>query len=336
MQLSKTESNKFRVFSIVAIIAVLYLHSKLECVQSSYIDVIQLLINNSARFAVPYFFVSSGYFFFLSKGQDFNINTRIRKRFKSILIPYVIWCFVFIVTIYFFSLIVPLNTDYFELLRSGKYLEFVGFIFWKPAAFHLWFIRDLFLLVIASPIIRYFIRQIPIIFIIGIAAIGSVFYENNEICSVLFFSIGAYYAIKDKPLFYNFKTSLSIVFLTVSMAVILYFSCIHKSVEYNMFKYIILTSYAIGLWNCSDLIFQRYSNRFLIKLANYSFLIYCAHIPLLVIIRIMLYPRVLSGDVGCLVTTVITPMISLLIIVPLFSFVRNLAPRFYKIISGGR
>lgn len=59
-----------------------------------------LLLNQFARFAVPLFFIISGFVLELSSKESFNFKTYIKKRFSKIFIPYTFWSFFYYLFVY--------------------------------------------------------------------------------------------------------------------------------------------------------------------------------------------------------------------------------------------
>lgn len=160
-------SDKLRVLSLISIIFVLYIHSRFqpnEIMGMVYYDKIQLFTSEMiGRCAVPLFYLISGYLFFMKVPDGVkSIGRKIRKRIKSLLIPYFIGCLFFVIFYSFVALlpwtsnlinssssIIPLfQKPYSIILISIFYDGGTGY----PCAFQLWFLRDLILIVATSPL----------------------------------------------------------------------------------------------------------------------------------------------------------------------------------------
>ena len=103
-----------------------------------------------ARFRVPMFFIISGYFFFLhTTGPENTIISKVVKRVRTVLVPYLLWSMGSILT---YALMQhPVGTRaYFTHNRVYTFIpqEILYKIFCDPIAYQLWFLRDLFLLVL--------------------------------------------------------------------------------------------------------------------------------------------------------------------------------------------
>lgn len=132
--------------------------------------------------AVPCFFLISGYLFFLkgfSLWDSTKYLSKVYTRVKTILIPYILWVtFFFLVHLirYHFSSISYTEWDnaFLNCLNENGW----GNIYWScvkwvsgitniwgekvmmagPFAFHLWFLRDLFLVSICAPIFYFLLK----------------------------------------------------------------------------------------------------------------------------------------------------------------------------------
>ena len=163
-------SDKLRVLSFLSIILVIYGHMfytegtdmpGLNIVESFFCQGICLL-------AVPLFFVISGYLFFLRCPNGVNsIWPKIRKRGKTLLMPYLLMNTVALLFYIVLNLIIDRvsalsNVVNFRILQSmqeigvGKAL--LGFYWTDPVAFQLWFVRDLMVVVLFSPAIYYLLK----------------------------------------------------------------------------------------------------------------------------------------------------------------------------------
>lgn len=163
------------------------------------------------RIAVPFFFLISGYFFFF-KEKRFTTEVYVRKvkrRFFTLLIPYIAWWFlagVFNIILSKYKLAYPVSLN--DFLIGVWYTKGADSILTTsintPLNGPLWFVRDLMVMVLLSPIVFFTIRNRnkSAIFILFFALLY-VFVGGNDlpqyivpglsIPCILFFSIGAYF-----------------------------------------------------------------------------------------------------------------------------------------------
>lgn len=158
-------SDKLKVLSFISIMLVLYIHSDFkeqDILGMFWNNKIQVIISEMiGRCAVPLFYIISGFLFFLNVPNGLNsIYEKMKKRVKTLLVPYVVGCLFFVV-FSFLVAIVPgtskfINNSILPLFHES-YLKILTSIFYDagtgvPCAFQLWFLRDLILIVSTAPI----------------------------------------------------------------------------------------------------------------------------------------------------------------------------------------
>lgn len=181
-----------------------------------------LVIDILCRIAVPSFFLFSGYYFFY-KVDSFSIDiykNKLRKRVRSLLIPYLIWnSLQFVLS----ALLVAKQNLFNGNIQDsvvGVYNDLGGIvgIFWNgsvssdrlnwlglidgrtaPADMPLWFLRDLIIMSIIAPVIYYSIRKFKIgyLFLLFLLCVFKLWpwIPGLSIDALLYFSIGAYLSI---------------------------------------------------------------------------------------------------------------------------------------------
>lgn len=176
-----------------------------------------------ARSAVPIFFIISGYLLFL-KMEEYNkvvYISKLRKRLHSLVIPYLSWILLLILWTLMFKIGGILLhgkpwTGILEYFQENGYLHMLwDCSVWEerttwlgiethnsgPVLLPFWYMRDLIMMVVISPVIYWFIKKTKIIFIISLLAIYVFdirvsWMSGTFTCASLFFSLGAYFAIK--------------------------------------------------------------------------------------------------------------------------------------------
>jgi len=109
------------------------------------------------RIAVPIFFCISGYLFFLKfRGTINEFVLKYKKRAKSLLLPYLIWS-IWGLVFYFGLQLFPQSKNFFtnDLIVNYSLKKILNTIFLNPIPYQLWFVRDLIVLVILTPIIYW-------------------------------------------------------------------------------------------------------------------------------------------------------------------------------------
>lgn len=110
-----------------------------------------------ARIAVPLFFFISGVLYYYR--FDLKLITyanKTNKRLKTLLMPYVLWSIIGAL-LYLVLQINPLTIGFFgdneEQIVNYSFNKLLSIIFFQPIPFQLWFLRDLFILILLAPII---------------------------------------------------------------------------------------------------------------------------------------------------------------------------------------
>ena len=146
-------------------------------------EILKILVSQTlVKVAVPAFFIMSGYLFF-SNVEEFTKQIywqKIRRRIKSLLIPYIIW-----------NLLMAVKLNSLGTLLSGL---------WTPVNMPLWFLRDLMIVSLATPIIYILIKKlgwwlIAILFPIYLTGLYAIQPEPNPY-AICFFTLGAILSIK--------------------------------------------------------------------------------------------------------------------------------------------
>lgn len=164
VKLTEELSAKFTSMSIVCAFFVVCMHTGGEFEHGSFgWWIIKLTRSGVCRIAVPYFFVASGFFLAgkYCKGITFDIwKKEVSKRFFTVLLPMALWpiiSMVFATPFIMVANMLAMRPIFHNVpFLNGEYCPEIGIY---------WFLRMLFLLVLLSPLILYFVRRLSIYFI---------------------------------------------------------------------------------------------------------------------------------------------------------------------------
>jgi fucose 4-O-acetylase-like acetyltransferase len=165
----------------------------------SYVE--YLISNGMARFVMPFFFAVSGFLFFFRTGLDKPpFASKILGRVRTVAIPYLIWnCIGIAVVVAARNL--QLSQEFMpQYLKEMTWEQFASGFILGPVSFQLWYLRDLFLLCVLSPIIFFICRYRAgaLIWLVLLLVVWSHDNSGPKILNaegVLFFSFGAAIAI---------------------------------------------------------------------------------------------------------------------------------------------
>lgn len=336
-------SDKIRNLSFIAILAVFIIHTDTFAERGSTAYRIQQFVHTAANFAVPFFFIISGYLFFHGKDKFDEIKRGIKRRGRTLLIPYLLWCTLFVIQLWIASRFTTLSQDYFEILRNGEILRFIKRMFIAPLlAFHLWYVRDLIALVIISPLIWVCQRRHPLIFLLTICiTCGFLRLLPWLSWGLTWFSIGSYFALANKELL-NLKRKwvglLLLSFYLITTWILLSESFYITPDRWYTFPLILIGIF--GIWNSYDLL--GISNHIPRALTGQTFFLYCAHVPFLSMVAIIVFPIIAVNPVisifGYFIPAIITcaVLICISLLWQRLNRHSSISRRIYQTLTGGR
>ena len=241
---------------------------------------------------VPGFFFISGFLFFLSKK---SYTEKLRSRFHTLFIPYILWNLLLLI-LYVFAYAIGHPQDI-----NGKNIVGYSFIdylrlFWDRGSYDngnfvpilcpLWYIRNLIIMSILSPLLYYLIRYVRELFLI-IVAVWWMTTPHNAFISqtILFFSLGAYFAILNKNPLETvdrnkgiFLTLFSVFAIGDILSHIFIGTPINLQIHRLSLIFNIPAFFLLGDW-C---VRHGYTNKIL---PNAAFIVFCVHYPLVVPLR---------------------------------------------------
>lgn len=157
---TKISNMSFVYACLVVVIHIVHPHSGL----SGILD--KMLAGGVAKIAVPTFFCISGYLL-APKMVIGNYRLEIRKRIKTLVVPFLIWGLLGVLATFPLALLadirqqLPIGTSFCKGKQLGEMIVgWLGLDLTRmPLSGPLWFLRNLFLLVIISPCIYMLIKR---------------------------------------------------------------------------------------------------------------------------------------------------------------------------------
>lgn len=347
MEISKYNSRKISILNAVAMMLVLLLHSYFKEAEFFPLALnVQRFMGTTgvAGVAVPLFFFISGLLFFKSVNRVRDCVCGIRKRVKSLLIPYAIWNIIFVGWFVFMNYIPGLsryvNSDILAHLSLSDPIECFRFLFIEPAGFHLWFLRDLFLFVCLTPIIYIACKKIPVLFFLSVLLLCGFIPR----CGIAYFVGGALIALGggmdvfsekiNRPVF---MTSLFVFCANCIMNTIP--SCC-SVVENSFFQQFANFAGIILVWKLYDYISTGFTggrmSEALLLISKYSFFIYLFHEPALNVIKKLGLTIIENNSFNIILLYFISPLIMALLALTVAALLKKCTPKLYSIVVGGR
>ena len=164
-----------------------------------------VLSQEVARVAVPLFYAVAGYLFFRDGSLTWDqYRGKLRSRVWTLVIPYFFWN-VLLFAIIWIAQQIPATAGFFnsanaplsQLGAAGK-LDAVLGISRAPIAYQFWFVRDLIVLVVLTPLLFLLLRHLGMTLVTAFYFfwLADLSLPVPGIEPVLFFSIGAYAGLK--------------------------------------------------------------------------------------------------------------------------------------------
>lgn len=342
-------SDKIKILSFYSIILVLYIHSDFhdypnEILGMKMNHILQYIISGIiGQCAVPLFYMVSGYLFFLNIENIADIIKKIKKRIRTILIPFIIAC-LFFPSFYILIGIIPgtdkfINAKDFSNNFQQPIIDILLSLFYKipgsaqPWAFQLWFLRDLIIIIAVTPILFYIRQKVRKEWVLIILLLFH--FINVDIfpyTACFWFMFGDAYLTKLNLLKVQWILPL---FICISIIESVF-------IDSTPFYLSILTQ-IIGvacIWNIYDLIvsptFQLTNHTLLKQLSGYTFFIYLYHEPTLNIARKIIVVICGQTSFGFAISYLISPWVFAICAVLIGYLLKSKIPYLYSIIVGGR
>ncbi len=298
--------------------------------------------------AVPMFFFFSGFLFFYK--SEFNKKiylNKLGKRLKTLLIPYIFWNLLVLALTFIHQSLSPAHLPGPGMLIADFNLTDWLTVFWTygdtnmPICYQFWFIRDLMVVILFSPIIYYFIRYCKCVGLIAFSAIWifDIWFDIQGFGSVpfYFFYIGAYFSIRK----INFATAFykirhySIMLYIGLLALDSLLQYHEHSLIYVHNTAIILGSISIIAWTSALL--HKKTPSICPTVLTGTFFVYACH-GILVMALIKSYVKILYplNDLTATLGYFTIPAFVVCITIGVYSIMSKYFPKFTAIITGGR
>jgi surface polysaccharide O-acyltransferase-like enzyme len=351
--MDKYLSVKLKVISLFLMIMVITLHANNLNTENpaghkGYSLFIQTFLSSGIAFvAVPLFFLISGYlFFFHLKGTRTEFITKINKRAKTLLIPYIFWS-LWGMTVFIVLQSLPQSKPFFNSSPILKFSasQFLSTFLLNPLPYQLWFVRDLMMLVLFSPVVYSLLKYLKYftVIVFFIPWVFDVTFYVFTAQSLLFFIIGGYIGMEKKELL-NIRLSgkhLLFTFLWIGLAI---FKTILLQIEYQnvniitqLHKLTVLVG-VFSVWSLYDILFSKkdLSQSKIYPVFSYTFFLYAFHEPILTILKKGMLFAIGKSEIATLIIYFVTILVTAIIGLLTAAVVSKVLPRFYALITGGR
>ena len=323
-----------------------------------------------SQVAVPFFFFTSGYFFFY-KVRQWNIQCykqKVLKRLKTLLIPYLLWNFLALGLMILRKCfgVLFLHKQVNDLVNYLTNIKLWGVIWnfttwnestinllgWStqmygPFLLPLWFLRDLIVIsFVLTPIIYYGIKYLKgyWVVLLGIAYLLKLCtLPGIHITGIFFFSWGAYLSISKKNMVTTFlqKKNTYLVIALLCLAICVVFDSTKIALLFQQAYCIVAVA---SLFPLTAMLLNKGILTVRPQLSQTSFFIYALHgITILKFsclgLAIAITERIFYAshyDFGYIFSYLLSPMLGALFCLIAFTVLKTFMPRFLSLLTGGR
>ncbi len=362
-------SQKFRFWSFVSMLLLVFVHG--YNVEGRYLQpmtTIQELINVSAffqyftanglfRFRIPMLFVISGYLF--AMGDTTAHAVRIRKRIRTLLVPYVLWGIIALGITWLFQFTAwgqwAITTaslwgeSYTPIEQRSWHDIAIRWVFY-PLAFQLWFIRCLFMYNLLYPFFVTILQKAPKTWfsIVGIVWLLMMHFYIVEGEGLLFFTLGIWMQ-KNNISLEQPRTWMRLSLMGPLWIVLLFIKTwlafngkawIGDFATESILILLHKSTVVLGLivcWFGSDMVVRgAMRKQWFVWCSSFSFIVYALHVPL---INYMIEPSLVllrSTMVASILSYLLLPVMVIAICISVGFILRTLLPSVYAILTGDR
>lgn len=302
------------------------------------------ILRDITSLCVPLFFVISGYLLFIKVGNsELSMSffaDKIKNRCKGLLVPFFIANIIMLCVLLGINSLKPALSDY--SIQDFNLQSFVNWLWIKPVMGPTWFIRELFVAVLLSPVLYIFIKYIKhsLAFVILLLLVWGVFdfcgmdwqltpYGIN-IMAIAFFVLGSYLAVHEIDIL-----KLSDSLFKYALPVWLLCVCFVQHMEFLRLP--LLISAFIIIIKISHYFAKRHSFTRLQEWTTASFFVYLYHYYLVIFSSKVLFSLIAPSDGwGAFLVYALSITITLISLFAIYFIIKKIMPRVVSVIVGGR
>ncbi len=337
-------------FPLIAGIVLIHMHTSDITFSGTFYNpfniIVIVLSEVLARVSVPLFFILSGFLFFatLRPGLEGFIQ-KFRSRIATLLIPFLFWnALVFL----FFAVAqnLPATAHYFtgerplvtQLDFPRQLAVFLGVgEFQYPVAYQFWFIRDLMIMVLLSPLIYLLLRVVALpllaaLFLLWFFDLRWHMFIQMDPASLFFFTLGAWFGMRGfSPEWIDRHFRILLLFYVA--LIVLYLA----TENFYLYQGVILAGVVVVFGVTRYLVQTQRIRLTLEHLAKYSFFLFALHEPVLSIVRkVMLKVAAPQSDPAIFLLYFFSAVVTILLVLFCYRLCERVAPGILRIATGSR
>jgi peptidoglycan/LPS O-acetylase OafA/YrhL len=334
-------------FPLIFFIILLHCYSvvKIEGISSiNFFSIVYLPSLWLGETGVPAFFFISGILFYTSKKSYLQ---KLHSRIKTLLVPYLVWnTFLLVIYLLAYSIGFPqdINGKNIGEYHLSDYLR----LFWDRGSFDngnftpilcpLWYIRNLLIMSILSPLFYCLVKYIRELFLSVVIGWWLTTYNNAFIPqTILFFCLGAYFPLMGKNALYCFNHfKIVLITLTLIFAVADVVSHVFYPTPFNLQIHRLALLFNIpALFLLADYCSCRELTNVLLPKA--AFIVFCTHYPIAIVLRktsVMFFTN--SSATVHVMLYITCVLVTTILCLCIYKMLDNYFPKVKTILSGNR
>ena len=356
--ISKEASKRITSLRYLLIVFVVFIHANLkpdeainyyhyDFVQPYWIEIVKDFVSGTlGGAAVPLFFFFASFLQF-SKNDEYK--TLLKKRSKSLFLPYILWTCITIV-LYFIAQLIPQTAPFFQnpinIVKNWNGFDWVKVFTYhnfseglkNPLVYQFWFLRELMIFIVLSPLLRFLCEKCSglVFVLISVVALKGIPLFFTVSSSALFFYIMGYYCAKYKIDFFKLSDKLKIYEYLVLLVLSVIFSIVCEG-KYN---------FGLVTTIISCLFFLKLSHYFvknekmyskLNYLSGFSFFLYAIHTPFLGTAINKITQRIIPlHGILCLIQFFVAAFLTMLIGTFIGIILKKICFPLFCLLNGGR
>lgn len=341
-------SSRMNLLRILLISGIVFVHIPYNGKSSAFpdtffLDWVRVFLGESLfRVGVPCLSAISGYLLFRRGLAGFGYWNTLRTKAKTVVLPFLLWSSSFSLLVYTAQQY-GFGFGYLPDTIHASPREWLSMIFAAeamPVNIPLYFLRDLMLCILLSPLLAFLVRRYPratLLTLLAYAVLplpGGIFLKKSIVFG---FSAGACLGLHriDIKILDPYARPIAITFLLVSL--LLSVGLYYTGPEIPRWLYIARSLLAIsgilGSWAISQLLVHTSLGQRLERASGLSFWIFCGHYPLLMLLW-MMWNR--TGLIYYPLFYFTAPFIAIAALVTSYNLMHRVAPDLLAVLTGNR
>lgn len=350
MTVDQNISSRINLMRILLICGIVFVHvphdpaADVVIAETGWFNWLSVFLGDSLfRIGVPCLSMISGYLLLRKGVASFDYGKVVRSKTMTVLVPFLIW------NLGLFFLIIGLQragigAGYFPDI-TASFREMLTYAFAledMPANVPLYFLRDLFVCILLSPVLLFLLRRaamptLAILFVL--AVIPDLSFAIVVKRSILFsFALGMFLGLRGADLKaldrFAWPGSIATLLAAFALSLAIYLSQPAYPWGVDLARNILSIVGAFGVWMLSAILIESRLGKRLAATGSLSFWVFCAHYPVLVLLWMVwnrigpveAYPVFYFGAV----------VVSLVILVISNAVIMRVVPPVYQLLTGSR